>query len=269
MKRLRTIFAVCAAGLGMAGVAGVADASATIAPPLQQSALEHALIAAHPYKTGSTEWELVTTSEALMGKSSSGFDGALFRAGDQYAFVFYGYNSRRDFGDVVRVGFVGVPRRQLREAEAFTEKAGASYGFDASDAQFVGHSMGGYLAKAIGIHESAPEVWAFNSPGFKQRDPHRIEKLLGVGAGGDVPEIYNFNSQRDIVGLWGHQPGKVFEVETPQRHHTMAQMAAALGGEAVAEAPERRGPLKRMFNRITGSTIVQKALHNRFRAPGA
>lgn len=267
MKYLRHMFVAAAASLSV-GCATVGNAIAVEHPSteVKAEALDRALVVLHPYHPGREDAELVTTAKGLMGKSHSGFDAALFKVDGKYSFVFYGYNNRRDLNEVIRAGFIGVPRQQLREADAFVDKAMETYNIKPAEMQFIGHSLGGYLAKAVASHAGAPEVWAFNSPGLKKRDPQRIERLLGKPENDTLPLVYNFNSRQDVVGLWGHQPGKIFEVDTPRRHHAMTEMALALGAQQVDGGKEKKpGMLSRMFSGIANSKPVQKMLHNRFR----
>lgn len=266
MKCLRHLFVAAAASLSV-GCAAIGNAIPAEHPTaeVKAQALDHALVVLQPYKAGRDDAKLVTTAKELMGKSRSGFDAALYQVEGKYTFVFYGYNNGRDLNEVIRAGFIGVPRQQLREADAFVEKAVAAYNIKPAEMQFIGHSLGGYLAKAIAPHAGAPEVWAFNSPGLKKRDPQRIERLLGK-TDNPPPLVYNFNSRKDVVGLWGHQPGKIYEVDTPRRHHAMREMAIALGGENVPAVKEKKsGIISRMFSGIANSKPVQKMLHNRFR----
>jgi len=300
MKRLRAVFSACVAGFSLTG-AGCAtiDLQADAMTPLPRAvtqdvsaaeteilskAHEYAQLAMRPYREGSTAWELVATSEDLMGRRRSGFDGALFRKEDSCTAVFYGYNAGNDLIDVVKAGFIGVPKQQLRDALAFTGKAAEFCALPVAELDLVGHSLGGYLAKAVAAHTDVAAVWAFNSPGFKRRDPSRFEKVFGEkekeDPAGETP-IYNFNASFDVVGKWGYQPGAVYEVETPKRHHAMAAMAEALrraGPQAAAEtsgdtaadgrAPEKRaGVITRSFNRIANSAFVQKRLNRKYRSP--
>lgn len=265
MKRLRHLYAAAVASVAMAWAgAGHADAPQQPTDAVRQEALDNALLVLRPYQPGRADAALVTTAESLMGRTHSGFDAALYRADGKYTFVFYGYNSLKDFNEVARAGFIGVPRHQLRQADAFVEKAMETYGIKPEEMRFVGHSLGGYIAKAVAPHAGASEVWAYNSPGFKKRDTARIERLLGSAQ--NDPAIYNFNSEHDVVGQWGRQPGQLHEVDTPRNHHSMAQMATALGGVNIPEADKKKaGFVARVFGKVTGSKPVQKMLHNRFR----
>ena len=259
----------------------------TVDPALTDTAMERAKLAVVPFEPQSSEWERVTTAKQLMGKSRTGFDAALFRSGEEYAFVFYGYNELEDLNEVVNVGFMGIPRKQLEEAHDFVMRASEVYGFEPSQTDFVGHSMGGYIAKALGLHTGAATIWAYNSPGFKRRDPGRFDRLFaeadaksGVMHGTYVaPEIYNISSDEDIVGRWGYQPGEVYELDTGRRHHAVAAMVAALRNlnpfahdeeplEAEARLDNKKpGFLGRLFNRISQSDFVQKRVKRKFRSP--
>lgn len=252
-------------------------------PLLTTTAMERAKLAVVPFEQDSSDWERVTTARQLMGKSHSGFDAALFRSDENYAFVFYGYNEVADLNEVVKVGFMGIPRKQLEEAHDFVAQAAETYGFDLAKTDFVGHSLGGYLAKAVALHTGGQNVWAYNSPGFKRRDPGRFEKLFDDGGHGEyaAPEIYNISSDEDVVGQWGYQPGEVYEVDTGKRHHAIASMVAALRNlnpftqdepPLAAEAElkkDKPGFLGRLFNRISQSNFVQKRVHRKFRSPEA
>lgn len=250
-------------------------------PALTGTAMERAKLAIVPFEETSSEWEKVTTAHDMMGRSRSGFDAALFRSGENYAFVFYGYNELKDVGEVVKVGFMGIPKKQLEEAHDFVTRASEVHGFSPSQADFVGHSLGGYLAKAVALHTGAQNVWVYNSPGFKRRDPGRFERLFGDDDHGpyNEPAIYNISSDEDVVGRWGYQPGEVYELDTGKRHHAIAAMIAALRDinpfaqddpPLAAEArlkKDRPGFLGRLFNRISQSDFVQKRIARKFRSP--
>lgn len=295
MKRLRKVFYACVAGMSLTttGCATIHLQGEDL-PPLPRvtaqdisaadahiaaTAHEYARLATRPYHAGETAWELAATSRALIGRTSSGFDAAVFQKDGKCAAVFYGYNAGNDLIDVVKAGFFGVPRAQLRDAMHFTGKAAEACGVPASEMDIVGHSLGGYLAKAVATQTKVSSVWAFNSPGFKRRDPARIERILGGAAQeaevvGDTP-IYNFNARFDVVGKWGFQPGTVYEVDTPNRHHALSSMAEALrrdtpdaAAAAEADTPAKKsGIVSRTFNRIANSDFVQKKLYRAFRRP--
>lgn len=277
MKALRSIFAACLFGSGLAGCAtsplqGAHPRPLAAAEPVVvEDAVEHAKLARHFSRNAPAQgWQLLTTSRELMRGDGRGFEGAVYKKDGRYAVVFYGINDRKDIAPALRAGFFGVPRKQLAQAHEFTRLAADAYGILPQNLDVVGHSLGGYLAKAVAMQAGAESVWTFNSPGFKKRDPRRIEKLFGkeeeIFNVTLTPQVRTLNSSYDLVGMWGRQAGTVYEVETPRAHHNIEQViAAAEGREIEATSAQKAGIVRRGLDRLARAEIVRKGLAARFR----
>lgn len=277
MKALRSIFAACLLGGGLAGCA-VAPVQGTHPRPLVlaepetvSDAIEHAKLARHFSQNAQPEgWQLLATSRGLMNDDGQGFEGAVYKKGGRYAVVFYGVNDKKDVAPALRAGFFGVPRKQLEEAHDFMRLAIDTYGIEPQNLDIVGHSLGGYLAKSVALHAGADNVWTFNSPGFKRRDTRRIEKLFAreeeIFSVKVTPDIRTLSSTYDLVGMWGRQAGTVYEVGTPRAHHNIEQViAAAEGRELGAPAPQKAGIIRRGLDSLAKAEIVRRRLAARFR----
>lgn len=186
-------------------------------------------------------WERLCSSIDLIGESETSFHGALYRraqdgGGFEYAIAFCGFADAGDIKNAFEAGFMGLPD-QLDDAHKFTTKACADHGIDTKNLHFVGHSLGGYLAKAVSLFMGAKSVWTYNSPGFKKTDEERLNEFFASKGITDKParrpDMHTFNSKYDLVGRWGYQMGRVYEVETPGDHHNMRVMIEAIGGICV------------------------------------
>lgn len=193
-------------------------------------------------------WERLCTSIDLIGGSKTSFHGVLYRrlqdcGRHEYAIAFCGFADAGDIKNAFEAGFMGLPD-QMEDAHTFTAKACETHGIDTRDLHFVGHSLGGYLAKAVSLFTGAKAVWTYNSPGFKKTDEESLKEFFAARGIAEKPakrpDMHTFNSRYDIVGRWGYQMGRVYEVETPCDHHNMRVMIEAIGGLCVYKFEDGR-----------------------------
>ncbi len=253
----------------------------------KEIALSRAYIATHVYKKYADValpegWERVCHSNDLMGANANGFEGALYRHRhpvtheDRYILAFCGFDDAGDIPNVIAAGFLGIPD-QLEDAYAFTAKACAQYKIPSSKLEFAGHSLGGYLAKAVADHWGARAVWSFNSPGFVEDAPELLKTFFT-----ERPfcaerrpvslknRIHCINSKYDVVSRWGFQTGNVYEIETPGDHHNMRVLIESLTSVClVSKRPETAGKLRlaarKVFDNIGKSDLFRNSLDNIFR----
>lgn len=253
--------------------------------------IESAILAMHAYQKYQDitvlppQWERITTSDDMLGVSKTSFAASLYRytpppGQTRYAVAFCGFSDAGDIKNALEAGFAGLPD-QTPEAIEFTRQTAQKYGIEKSQLSFVGHSLGGYLAKSVGWIWGGTGIAPFNSPGFKKGD---LEKLQELAASMDIvpcqqkPPVRTVNSKYDIVGMWGYHPGEVFEVETACNHHNMREIIGALAALhptalAFANAADHestpvnklRMVLRAICDKIGQSDTVQHQVKDRFR----
>ena len=189
-------------------------------------------------------WQKVFKSSEVPGLEERGFGGALYKrtinGKDQFIVGFCGMDGLTDLDDVARLA-LGKPPAQLTEAYKFTKIASEKYGFKPSEAEYVGHSMGGYLSKAIGMLHGSLNVTAFNSPGLFHEDleglPRRIQKEFGENkAAITLRQIENgilsINSKFDPVTWVGEISGNTIKVNTSGSQHKLSSLHSSFSRAA-------------------------------------
>ena len=146
-------------------------------------------------------WQRIMTAADVPGLAERGFYGAVYKrtinGKDEHVVAFRGMDGVKDLDDVALLA-IGKAPNQLSDAYHFVTEASRKIGFNPASAEYVGHSMGGYLSKAVGLLNGSKKITAFNSPGLFNEDmqglPRRIEKEFGenksditVNQKGNVP----------------------------------------------------------------------------------
>lgn len=198
-------------------------------------------------------WRRVFSSAQVPGLGDHGFDGALYtrtvNGRDQHIFAFRGMDGWKDLDDVARLAF-GKSPAQLKDAYKFVKIAAEKFGVDPSQAEYVGHSMGGYLSKAIGLLHRSPEIFAFNSPGLFRDDlkglPRKIQEEFGETKS-DITlnqierSVTSINSKFDIVTWVGDISGNTIKVSTRGRQHQLSSLQDSFN--RAVEAVEIQRPV--------------------------
>lgn len=199
-------------------------------------------------------WRRVFSSSEVSGLGDRGFDGALYsrtvNGREQHIFAFRGMDGWKDLDDVTRLA-LGKSPGQLKDAYKFVKIASERYGLDPSRAEYVGHSMGGYLSKAIGLLHRSPEIFAFNSPGLFHDDlkglPRKILKEFGETKS-DITlnqikrSVTSINSKFDIVTWVGDISGNTIKVSTSGRQHQLSSLENSFN--RAVEAAETVRPVR-------------------------
>lgn len=171
-------------------------------------------------------WKRVMDSNDIEGNRKNGFFGAVYvhehLGTKHYAVVFRGFSGRYDLDDVFNAVAGPIPK-QVEDAYTFTKIAAATFGFDAQNATYAGHSFGGYLSKAVGAMVNSASTYSFNGIGLKKSDIKGLQKLA-KSFGDDASHIdekflsahaFSLYSKRDIVPKLGKYHGQKFAVDTP------------------------------------------------------
>lgn len=187
----------------------------------------------HPQHQLAGGWQKVFKSSEVEGLEARGFGGAIYQrivhGKPEYVVAFRGMDGIRDLDDVAMLALGKAPA-QVSDAYRFVQEAQKKLNFDPSEAEYVGHSMGGYLSKAIGLLNSSKRVTAFNSPGLFVEDlqgiPARIKKEFGDNKADithdDIAEgVLSIDSKFDIVSWAGQLRGNTIRIATMGRPHAL------------------------------------------------
>lgn len=206
-----------------------------------KSVRERFAIASDVYENSSRKmlaggWHRIMSSQDAPETEESGFSGALYKrtlnGRDQYVMAFRGMDGLHDLDDVVKLAFGKVPP-QLRDAYKFTKQAMERHNINPADIEYVGHSMGGYLSKAVGLMLDSPKIYSFNGPGLFERDlkglPRQIMREFGENKA-DITEssvaerVLSVNSRWDPVSWLGKLTGRTVNIETEGRPHKLSSL---------------------------------------------
>lgn len=205
------------------------------------SVRERFAIASDVYENSSKKmlaggWHRVMSSQDVPETESSGFYGALYKRNlngrDQYVIAFRGMDGLRDLDDAARLALGRTPG-QLNDAYKFTKEAIARHNINPADVEYVGHSMGGYLSKAVGLMMDSPKMYSFNGPGLFQRDLKNLPKKIMSEFGenkADITEnrvaerVLSVNSKWDPVSWLGSLTGRTVNIETEGRPHKLSSL---------------------------------------------
>jgi hypothetical protein len=178
-------------------------------------------------------WQKVFKSSEVKGLEDRGFGGAVYKrtigGKPEYVVAFRGMDGIKDLNDVALLALGKAPA-QVTDAYRFVQEAQKKLNFDPVEAEYVGHSMGGYLSKAIGLLNGSKRVTAFNSPGLFVEDleglPARIKKEFGENKADithdDIAEgVLSIDSKFDIVSWAGQLRGNTIRITTLGRPHAL------------------------------------------------
>lgn len=196
-------------------------------------------VAQDVYKNISTEtlpggWHRLDDSTQTMGHGN-GLFAAVYerqtRENPEYMIAFRGLDDWRDLDDIVKIKFGGLPQ-QVFNALSFSQNMAHKHGVELSSMAFTGHSLGGYLARAIGMVAQANDILAFNSPGLYRNDVAPLNELrqnFNRAAPPITPaeieqRVQNLNSEDDIVTRFGQLRGTVTSIPSIGSPHSISSL---------------------------------------------
>ncbi|TNE33009.1 MAG: hypothetical protein EP349_00375 [Alphaproteobacteria bacterium] len=206
---------------------------------------------------GTGDWEEVTNAAELgYPKHSSSFAASLYKRTDEktgkeeYAIAYRGMTGVDDLDDAVIMAVIGFPK-QFYDAYEFAQEVAETYGIDLKETEFTGHSMGGYLAQAVGVACNAENIWMFNSPAMRDKDmlliPDKLAAVLGEDKAPHEDDIdYTrlgeritaFRTQNDLVARLRKSHGAVLQGGFEKKPHSIAAMEKLLEDQASGTATE-------------------------------
>lgn len=184
-------------------------------------------------------WVRVFDSAGLDGNRTEGFFGALYCKEDQYGkkwmVCFRGYNGRTDVDDLYSAVIGDDVPEQVRDACRFTQKALEKFALTIENVNVVGHSMGGYLSKAVGIAMNAKEVFAFSALGLRREHMAPLRKLSKEFSSAAEVTVSRLNkittsiySTGDATPKSGDYHGKELALVVDKNPHLMKSLEVAL-----------------------------------------
>lgn len=208
---------------------------------------------------GTGDWEEVTDAAALgYPRHSSSFAASLYKRTDEktgqeeYAIAYRGMTGVDDLDDAVIMAVAGFPK-QFYDAYEFAQEVAEIYGIDLSKTDFTGHSMGGYLAQAVGVACNAEHIWMFNSPAMREKDmlalPEKLAAVLGAEKAPHEDDIdYTrlseritaFRTQNDPVARLRKSHGTVVQGGFEKKPHSIATLEKLLEDQAAGRAENGR-----------------------------
>ena len=184
-------------------------------------------------------WQRVFTAADVPGLEDRGFFGAVYKrtlnGKDQHVVAFRGVDGAKDLDDAALLA-IGKAPRQLTDAYRFINEAASKLNFDPAEAEYVGHSMGGYLSKAVGLLKGSHKITAFNSPGLFTEDlkglPRRIEKEFGENKADITTKqisdnVLSIDSKFDFVSWLGSLRGNTVRINTEGRQHKLSSLQSS------------------------------------------
>lgn len=249
---------------------------------LLKSAAEKAALCDHVYlrkgeETPPAGWEIVQRSDELLGHKSN-FFGALYARTNpengkkEYVFAFRGSD-----GNDLKANFAiaqGKLPKQFAHAMDFIYKACDAEGIAPKDTEVTGHSLGGYLARAVGVTVDVKKVYAFAGPGPSEKTREYLNKLVPKNS---LPndKIIHIRSKHDVIGLYGLEEKITIELDTKVNHHAIKALRNYLDKKLHPDDPTRKplpvktGFLERVFNvaskQIASCSRLRVALRNLFK----
>ncbi len=215
-------------------------------------------VAQDVYKDISTDvlpggWHRTADSTQTMGHGNGLFAAVYERTvsdNPEYMIAFRGLDDWRDIDDIAKIKFGGLPQ-QVFNALAFSQNIAHKHGVELSSMSFTGHSLGGYLARAIGMVAQSSDIIAFNSPGLYRNDVAPLDTLRknfnsmapSITAAEIEQRVQNFNAKDDLVSRFGQLRGTVMRIPTedgsPHSINTLGRSFVAffMGGESPPAAP--------------------------------
>jgi len=208
---------------------------------------------------GTGDWVEVTNAAELgYPKHSSSFAAALYKHTDEktgkekYAIAYRGMTGMDDLDDAVIMAVLGFPK-QFYDAYEFAQQVADKYGIELSETEFTGHSMGGYLAQAVGVACNAEKIWMFNSPAMREKDMLLIADKLAAVLGEDKSphedeidytrlgeRITAFRTQNDLVARLRKGHGAVLQGGFEKKPHSIATLEKLLEDQATGNAADGR-----------------------------
>ncbi|MBI2234136.1 MAG: hypothetical protein HYU57_03915 [Micavibrio aeruginosavorus] len=181
-------------------------------------------------------WQRIFDSSEIPGLNDGGFYGSLYKrtinGRDEHIIAFRGMDGITDLDDVANLALGRIPG-QFVDAYKFTKIAAEKFNLDPSRIEYVGHSMGGYLAKAVGVLNESEKIYSYNGPGLFHDDLHglpaSVQKEFGENKA-DITQdriersITSINSKFDVVSWIGEMSGKTIKIPTHGHQHRLTSL---------------------------------------------
>lgn len=213
-------------------------------------------VALDVYNETSTEelpggWRRSFDNSAMPG-NNGGLFAAVYertvRDNPEYMIAFRGFDGLQDIDDIARIKLGGLPG-QVFNALAFSRTMADAHNVPMANIEYVGHSLGGYLARAVGVVAESDHIQAFNSPGLYRKDLEQLSDLrrtFNAQAPDITPaeidrRVQNLNSESDFASMFGPLQGAKLVIPTERKHHSIDTLKDAVS--ALFPPPDASAPV--------------------------
>ncbi len=253
--------------------------AAQIALLLQaEKVMELAAHVSDPVSDAPQGWKVFMSSSPDEAKTSGFFARIYERTGplqageSKYMVAFRGtdkLSDKKDLSADIEIGLRFLPH-QYWKALAFVQNACKENGLKASELEFTGDSLGGYLARTVGSTLNVKKIWAFNSPGPTKKIKDCVENLIPGVSSPPGNRLIQVRSSSDLVSRWGYDEGIIFAIKTVGSPHSLVGLRqgidAAISGQSLPPEKKQRLSLSlssiynSLSKRMTQSRFVNKLI---------
>ena len=225
-------------------------------------------------------WKILVDSSPNE-KNTAGFFARVYERTDpfkekesKYAVAFRGtyklLSDPQDLNADLAIALGHLPD-QYAQALTFVQSACKEQGLNPAEMEFVGYSLGGYLAKTVGATLNARKIWTFNSPGPTEEIRDYVEHLIPGISSPPGKRLVQMRSVYDLISRWGYNEGIILEVKTVGGPHSLVSLRQgindAINGQALPPSTPEKGPLSlsSIFNafskKMSQSKVVNKIIN--------
>ncbi len=123
------------------------------------------------------------------------------------------------------------------------------YAIPPDEIEILGHSMGGYLAKTVGLMIKASRILSISSPGLKREDFASLRKLAKIEFGENAADITKKRLDDTVTSIYSLEDwvprvnnprlhGKKLGLHTTEHHHSLHTLEAAFLKKLAADSPQ-------------------------------
>ena len=214
-------------------------------------------------------WKVIENADDLEFKrTSNSFNAKLyskqnkFTGKTQYVIAFKGFNEIGDITNVFSLLAYRMPS-QFKDAYNFTKYTVEKHDLNLKEIHFTGHSLGGFLAQAVGISVNSKKMIVFNSPAIKEINVANIKNTVqkidhdkkdnAFSTKNLKQRLISISSSRDPIAGWGIHKGTNYQYHTHKSHHTIDSLKELIEEDAKREIELIQ--MEKIGHRVTGVSL--------------